>query len=181
MPVLARNPDGTFNLRDYSKTQTVIELTRRIKGLGIDLDRYFINITDYWDGPPKGFKFVCLDNRLTQDLCSQLDRSSRIAKDALPSQMGQDGASWREISNSDSLHIIWLQGSPSDSSAPPRSARGPKPVSMVQRKDHPIVTSYFNIHLDTVSICRTANEGGTCELDWINVPAHIWRDLWHKT
>ena len=147
----------------YGNRQTVIELKLRMELLGIPLDPYLIVVTDCWDGTPKGFKFVCLTQKLTNELCNKLDHAAPgIAKDAHLSQMSQGGTSWREISGWDSLHIIWLQGKPND------------------KYSNPAVNSYFNIHLDTVSICREIDSSGRCELDYPQVPKHIWRDLWHK-
>lgn len=147
----------------YGNRQTVRELTQRLARLGISLDHYSIMVTDCWDSPPKGFKFVCFTKQLSNELCKKLDNSApRIARDAIASQLSQSGASWREVSTTDSLHILWLQGKPNE------------------KYTNPMVNSYFNVHLDTVAICKAVDESGQCELDYPQVPKHIWRDLWHK-
>ncbi len=148
---------------DYRNRQTVIEITLRLKTLGVPLDQYLITVTDFWDGNPKGFKFVCLSEKMNRQLCEVLDRAApRIVKDAILSQLSQDGASWREVNREDSLHILWLTGTPNDTYT------------------NPLVRSYFNVHLDSVSICRRADEAGRCQLHYPTVPRHIWKDLWHK-
>lgn len=156
------NPDGTATLEDYSKSQPVVELSNRLKMLGVDLAGYLFDVTDFWNCSPKGFKFVCIDDKRTRELCKLFDLAyPKLVKDSFLSSMFQDGVSWREVSRQDSLHVIWLQGKPNESF------------------NNPVVASYFNIHLDTVAICR-ANDKQRCELDWFNVPKHIWKDLWHK-
>jgi hypothetical protein len=159
---MANGTTGKIQPPTYADSPTVKELKRRIERLGIPLDRYLIVVTDCWDGSPKGFKFVCANQTMAWELYKKLDSAApRIAQDAICSQLTQDGKSWREVSQTDSLHIIWLQGRPNDHYANPK------------------VNSYYNIHLDTVSICKQVEASGRCELDYPKVPQHIWRDLWH--
>jgi hypothetical protein len=87
---LHTNPDGTITLRDYSKSQTVIFLTNRIKILSIDLNDYLIDITDYWNCNTRGFKCLCINDKMTIAFLDRFNRAfPKIAKDALPSEMLQ--------------------------------------------------------------------------------------------
>lgn len=144
----------------YDAAQTVLELKARIKRLGIDLDRHIGEVTNKWDKTPRGFAFVCWTDSEIQSLCQALDRCAKIGRDAVLSQMFQKGASWREVNPKDGLHILWLPGKPYSTYANP-------------------VTSYFNIHLDSVSVCHQ-EAGGYCETNWPSVIDHWKKDKWNK-
>lgn len=129
--------------------QTVILIKNRIKGLGINLDQYIGQITYQWDNTPMGFDFTCKNPPTYTDLMKALVSNTNFGADNMVGGSQHQGASFREVGASDSLHIILCSKRP------------------------------CTIHLDSVSVARSRNsDTGLVDYDQGKVFQHLATDLW---
>lgn len=109
----------------------------RLKTRGVDLEKYIekqINnggILAAWAETPSGFKFACKD---IKSFMMELIMNANFAVDTGIGQRFQKGASFREVSKSDSLHILVFKNGYCN--------------ELKTRLD------YVNVHLDSVSPVR---------------------------
>lgn len=90
----------------YDKDRTVVLIKNRIKGQGIDLDRYIGQIGRPWQDTPCGFPFTCKDKATYAALMNALILSPNFGSDSMIGGSQHKGVSFREVSQPDSLHII---------------------------------------------------------------------------
>ena len=90
----------------YDNDRTVVSIKNRMKRLGVDLDRYIGRIAKKWDSTPKGFGFTCKDKAAYSALMTALIQNPYFGSDNMIGSSRHYGASFREVSQPDSLHII---------------------------------------------------------------------------
>ena len=90
----------------YDDDKTVVSIKRRMRNRGIDLDQYIGRITNKWDSTPAGFKFTCKNNACYKSLMKAMVLNVNFGCDNMIGSSQHQGSSFREVSNTDSLHII---------------------------------------------------------------------------
>lgn len=135
----------------------------RLKTRGVDLDKYIekqINnggILAAWAETPSGFKFACKD---IKSFMMELIMNANFAVDTGIGQRFQKGASFREVSKSDSLHILVFKNGYCN--------------ELKTRLD------YVNVHLDSVSPVRGRDsKTRSIEYEPGEVVQHALTDLLH--
>jgi hypothetical protein len=147
----------------FDKDRTVVRIKNRIKTLGIDLDRYIGEVTNKWDDTPSGFGFTCKDNANYRALMDALVQSSSFGSDSMLGSSQHLGASFREINQPDSLHIV-LSTRPDPSMSKPSDP----------------VRATCSIHLDSVSpVAGRDSKTGQVVYDPGKVLQHLATDLKH--
>src|SRR3990172_5617284 len=140
----------------HESAATVENIKYRMKTLGIDMDAYIGSITDHWDSTPQGFKFTCKDRK---GLMMALIQNAQFAADTSLGGKMHQGVSWREVSKSNSLHIIVRKG---------HATKGQSAVDT------------GTIHLDSVSVVAGRNpQTRGCLYDYGAVLQHVATDLKH--
>jgi hypothetical protein len=90
----------------FDSDRTVVSIKNRMKNLGMDMDRYIGQITNKWDSIPSGFGFTCKDNKAYADLMGALVQNANFGADSMIGGSQHRGASFREVGQPDSLHVI---------------------------------------------------------------------------
>jgi len=93
-------------MEPFANAHTVVLIMNRMKGLGLDLARYVGQITNFWNDTPSGFGFTCKDRASYIALMDALVQNPRFGSDSMIGGSQHHGASFREINQFDSLHII---------------------------------------------------------------------------
>lgn len=119
----------------YDRAPTVVSIKNRMKRLGVDLDRYIGQVTNKWDEAPRGFGFTCKDRAAYTSLMCALVQNGHFGADNMKGGSQHHGASFREVSQSDSLHIILST----------------RPDPNMSKPSDP-VRATCSVHLDTVSV-----------------------------
>lgn len=147
----------------FDNVRTVISIKNRMKKLGVDLDRYIGQITNKWDTTPRGFGFTCKDKNAYTALMGALIQNLHFGSDNMIGGSQHHGASFREVSEPDSLHII-LSTRPDPSMSKPSDR----------------LRATCSIHLDSVSVI-TGRDPTTKQViyDPGKVLQHLATDLLH--
>jgi hypothetical protein len=142
-------------MAQFDNERTVVSIKNRMKGLGIDLDRYVGQITNKWDSTPAGFGFTCKDKNAYTALMGALIQNIHFGSDSMIGGSQHQGVSFREVNQFNSLHIILST----------RSNR---------------VGATCSIHLDSVSVV-TGMDSKTGQVIYDNgkVLQHLATDLLH--
>jgi hypothetical protein len=122
-------------MAQFDNAHTVVLIKNRMKRQGIDLDRYIGRITSRWDTTPCGFGFTCKDRATYMALMQGLIDNPNFGSDSMIGGSQHKGASFREVSQPDSLHII-LSSRPDPSMSKPSDP----------------VRATCSVHLDSVSV-----------------------------
>jgi hypothetical protein len=93
-------------MAEFDNDRTVVMIKGRMKRLGLDLDRYIGQITNTWSQIPPGFAFTCKDRTAYLALMQALVQNVNFGSDSLLGGSQHHGASFREVSQPDSLHIV---------------------------------------------------------------------------
>jgi hypothetical protein len=109
-------------------------IKNRMKQRGVDLDRYIGQVINPWDSTPPGFGFTCRDRAAYLALMQALVQSPNFGSDSMIGGSQHYGASFREVSQPDSLHIILSS----------------RPDPTLSKPSDP-VRATCSIHLDSVS------------------------------
>jgi hypothetical protein len=138
--------------------RTVALIKNRMKGLGIDLDKYIGEIGDKWSDTPSGFSFTCKDKAAYIALMTAVVQNLRFGTDNMVGGSQHQGVSFREVNQPDSLHIVL-------------STR-PDPKDPVK--------ATCSIHLDSVSVVLGRDSTtGQVNYDVGKVFQHLATDLKH--
>lgn len=146
----------------FDNDRTVVLIKNRMKRLGIDMDCYIGQITNKWNDTPSGFGFTCKDKAAYTALMDALVQNPNIASDSMKGGSEHKGASFREASQPDSLHIILSTRPDPDMSKPSDRVR-----------------ATCSIHLDTVSVVKGRDSNGLAIYDLGKVLQHRATDLKH--
>src|SRR5215472_7614541 len=93
----------------FDKDATVVRIKNRMQSLGIDLDRYIGQVTNKWDSTPCGFGFTLKESKDKSSYRALMDaliQSPNFGSDSMLGGSQHLGASFREVNQPDSLHII---------------------------------------------------------------------------
>ena len=93
-------------MAEFDNDRTVVLIKGRMKRLGLDLDRYIGQITNTWPQIPPGFAFTCKDRTAYLALMQALVDNVKFGPDSMIGGSQHHGASFREDSQPDSLHIV---------------------------------------------------------------------------
>jgi hypothetical protein len=148
-----------------AEPSVVDRLKQRAKCRGLDLDRHIQKeaaeggIIAHWNSTPHGFKFLC-KNFDELNLALALLKSV-FAPDSALGQRFQTGASWREVSQPDGLHVIVFKN---------------RYVDELRTK-----ICYANVHLDSISPVAGADPStGRIRYEPGETIAHAMKDLKHS-
>ena len=145
----------------FDNDRTVILIKNRMKALGVNLDRYIGHITNTWAQTPIGFAFTCKDKSACSTLMNTLVQNLQFGSDTMLGSSQHQGASFREVNQFDSLHIVLVsRPEPSKSNA------------------SEFVAGPCSIHLDSVSPVAGRDSAGRIIYDHGKVLQHIATDLW---
>jgi hypothetical protein len=143
---------------DFGQHRVVLEIKNRtLSRSKINLNRFIRQVLPPWTDTPRGFKFT-ITKEGCQDLYFRLLTNDLFAKDTKLGQVFQNGASFREVSKSDSLHFVLMFGKPQEGAT----------------QD----AYYCNVHIDSVGICPEKNIfTAECRYDYDKLLKHIDKDL----
>jgi hypothetical protein len=149
-------------MASFENDKTVLLIKQRMRQGGIDLDKYIGQITNSWDSVPRGFGFTCKNSAAYNALMQGLVQSRSFGYDSMIGGSQHHGASFREASQPDSLHII-LSTRPDPSLSKPGDR----------------LRATCSVHLDSVSVVTAIDENGMVIYDQGKVLQHIATDLLH--
>ena len=157
----------------FDNVSYIVEIKKRMKRLGINLDLFIDEITNHWSDP-RGFNFLA-GYAKTQNLEMQLLLNKRFAIDHPLSKRIRGSRAYREVSQTDGIHLTMAPGKPYNEY--PRSVKW-----------------HLNIHIDSISMCPAPNQlpGRNRQICSFGAPnddaiatvkrivGHIRKDLLHK-
>jgi hypothetical protein len=134
---------------------TVKGIKQRMMTRGVDLDLYIGRVTNSWDSTPHGFGFTCKDQQRYEELMAALVNSMHFGTDTGIGASQHKGASFREISTSDSAHIV------------------------LSRRPDAKSGATCSIHVDSVSPVAGRDEYRKVIYDCGKALQHVFTDLLH--